>query len=508
MDEKLIEIRNLSKYFPGVVALKDVSFDIFKNTVHCIVGENGAGKSTLIKILTGALKRSEGKIKYNGKEYEPHSTRDAMNAGMSVLFQELNVVDQLTVGQNLTLGVEKSRFGFIRKSDKAAQSSEVLKSMDPSISLNEQVLYLSVAQKQVIEITKAITSDANVIVMDEPTAALSEEETERLFEIIKGLKEKNVTVIYITHRLSEIFQIGDYVTVFRDGQMIGTRSVSELSYCRDEVESCAELIKMMLGKVVVEHYVASTVDYNNEVLELTDVSNNKLHDISFALYRGEILGFYGLVGSGKTEIVRVVYGLDESEGSIEIQGKMVQVKDPRTAIVKGISMVPEERRTEGLFTKLSIRENIPIMNMKTVSRYGIASKKKERQIARKYIDEVHIIARDEDQEVALLSGGNQQKVVVSKCLNAESAILLLDEPTRGIDVGAKEEIHNIIRQLSSEGASIIVFSSELPEIINLCDRIILLYDGKIKSEIKNGEDIDTERIMHIVTGGKGDIGAD
>jgi ABC-type sugar transport system ATPase subunit len=290
--------------------------------------------------------------------------------------------------------------------------------------------------------------------------------------------------------------------------MIGTRSVSELSFCRDEVESYAELIKMMLGKVVVEHYVPSTVDYNSKVLGLTDVSNKKLHDISFALYKGEILGFYGLVGSGKTEIVRVVYGLDESEGSIEIQGKMVQVRDPRTAIVKGISMVPEERRTEGLFTKLSIRENIPIMNMKTVSRYGIASKRKERQIARKYIDEVHIVARDEDQRVALLSGGNQQKVVVSKCLNAESAILLLDEPTRGIDVGAKEEIHNIIRQLSSEGASIIVFSSELPEIINLCDRIILLYDGKIKSEMKNGEGIDTERIMHIVTGGKGDIDAD
>jgi ABC-type sugar transport system ATPase subunit len=504
MEEKLIEINNLSKYFPGVVALKDVSMQILKNTVHCIVGENGAGKSTLIKILTGALRKSEGKILYKGKEYEPHTTKAAMNAGMSVLFQELNVVNQLTVRQNLTLGVEESRLGFIRKTDRAAQSYEVLKSMDPSIGLNDHVDDLSVAQKQVIEITKAITSDADVIVMDEPTASLSEEETERLFTIIKGLKKQNVTVIYISHRLSEIFQIGDYVTVFRDGQMIGTKSVSELSYCRDEVESCAELIKMMLGKVVVEHYVPSRIDYDSKVLVLKNVSNTKLQDIGFTLYKGEILGFYGLVGSGKTEIARAIYGLDESEGIIEIQGELVDVKNPRAAITRGISMVPEERRTEGLFTKLSIRENISIMNMKTVSRYGIASKKKERRLARKFIDKVRIVARDEEQKVALLSGGNQQKVVVSKCLNAESAVLLLDEPTRGIDVGAKDEIHNIIRELSGEGASIVVFSSELPEIINLCDRIILLYDGKMMSELKNGENIDTEQIMHIVTGGKGD----
>jgi ABC-type sugar transport system ATPase subunit len=502
MPEKLLEIKNISKRFPGVEALRDVSFDIQANTVHCIVGENGAGKSTLIKILTGAERRSGGTILFHGKEFAPRSTREAMHSGMSVLFQELNVVNQLTVEQNLMLGKESVRLGFFRRDAKTVEKVfAVLASLDPHIGLHRRVADLSVAQKQVVEIAKAIASRSNVIIMDEPTAALSEDEVKRLFAIIKELKKQNVTVIYISHRLREIFEIGDAVTVLRDGQMIGTREIAELTSCRDEVESCAELIKMMLGKVVAEKYIAGDVDRGEKVLEMRGVSTEKLKDVSFALHKGEILGFYGLIGSGKTEIARALYGLDAKEGAIAVHGRPVSIDSPKDAIDLGIALVPEERRSEGLFTKLSIRENIPLMNIRSISRWGIFSGARERQLARSFIGRVKIVARDENHVVEKLSGGNQQKVVLSKCINADSRVLLMDEPTRGIDVGAKEEIHNLIREIARSGTSVIVFTSELPEVLNLCDRIILLFDGRIREVIDNGQQVDSERIMHVVTGG-------
>ena len=502
MPEKLLEIQNISKHFPGVDALRGVSFDIHRNTVHCIVGENGAGKSTLIKILTGAERRSSGSILLRGREYNPRSTREAMNFGMSVLFQELNVVNQLTVEQNLVLGKEKVRLGFFRRDPQVvARMYEVLRSLDPSIPLGKRVAELSVAQKQVIEIAKAIASESELIIMDEPTAALSEEEVNRLFTIIKELKRQNVTVVYISHRLREIFEIGDAVTVLRDGQMIGTRQVSELG-SGGEVGSTAELIKMMLGKVVAERYVAGGGGQGAPVLELRKVSNAKLREVSFSLAKGEILGCYGLIGSGKTEIARAIYGLDQKQGEVLVAGSPAALACPREAIRQGIALVPEERRSEGLFTRLAIRENIPLMNIRSISRWGIFSARREKSLARSYIQKVRIVARDENHPVEKLSGGNQQKVVLSKCINADSRILLMDEPTRGIDVGAKEEIHNLIRELARGGTSVIVFSSELPEVLNLCDRILLLYEGRIRDVVRNGPEVDSERIMHIVTGAK------
>ncbi len=408
--EKLLEIQGVSKHFPGVDALRDVGFDIRRNTVHCIVGENGAGKSTLIKILTGAERRSRGGIRMNGKEFSPRSTREAMNSGISVLFQELNVVNQLTVEQNLLLGKERTRFGFFRRDPRLIERVYgVLRSLDPSVGLHRRMGDLSVAQQQVIEIAKAIASESNVIIMDEPTAALSEEEVNRLFRIVTEPKKRSVTVIYISHRLREIFEIGDYVTVLRDGQHIVTRRIAEISAaCRDEVESCAELIKMMLGKVVAERYVPSAVDRAVKVLEMRGVSTDKLSDVSFELYKREILGFYGLIGSGKTEIARALYGLDEKRGAVLVDGRPAELSAPGQAIARGIALVPEERRTEGLITRL------------------------------------RIVARD--------------------------------------------------------GSSVIVFSSELPEILNLCDRIILLYGGRIREVIPNGPQVDSEHIMHVVTG--------
>jgi ABC-type sugar transport system ATPase subunit len=328
--ENILEIENITKHFPGVVALDDVSFDIRRNTVHCIVGENGAGKSTFIKILTGAETRTDGKIHFNGEDFEPRSTREAMHSGLSVLFQELNVVDQLTVEENLSLGKEKNRFGVIQKDSAVIDRIfSVLQRLDPSVELDQKVSELSVAQKQVVEIAKAIASDSEIIVMDEPTAALTEDEVQRLFSIISNLRESNVTVIYISHRLSEIFKIGDYVTVLRDGQMIGTRSIDELKESRTLDEARSELIRMMLGKVVVEHYIPSTIDKTEVVLELKNISTDKLRNISFEAYKGEILGFYGLIGSGKTEIARAIYGIDERVGELYVNGELQEFKNPQ-----------------------------------------------------------------------------------------------------------------------------------------------------------------------------------
>ena len=502
MEEVIIDVKALVKRFPGVVALTDVSFQIRKNTVHCLVGENGAGKSTFIKILTGVYQADEGELLLDGSIHKPRNIRDSRKAGITAIYQELNVVDDLTVEQNLTLGKEKHRLGVVQKIPALDQVASILNNLDPRINLNQKVATLSVAQKQVIEIAKAISSDANIIVMDEPTAAISEEEVRRLFEIIQSLKQQGVTIIYISHRLSEIFEIGDYVTVFRDGKMINTLPVQALNH-NGSRQASVELVKMMLGKVVAEHYKPSEIDYQTKVLQAQKLTNHTLKNVTFDLHKGEILGFYGLVGSGKTETARVLYGLDPYEGKVMIRGSECRLGRVRRAIKAGITMIPEERRTDGIFGVLSIRENIPIMKMGNVLKSRIISPIKERNLARSYMRKLRVAARSEEQSVSFLSGGNQQKVVISKCLNSESSIFLMDEPTRGVDVGAKEEIHNIIRDLSKEGCSIIVFSTELPEIVNLCDRIILMYEGEIRKDMKNQKDIDSEEIMHIITGGQG-----
>jgi len=492
--DNVLEIRNLVKDYPGVRAVNDVSFDIKRNTVHCLVGENGAGKSTLIKILTGAVARTGGKILLNGQEYCAGNPKDAKNKGISTLFQELNVVDQLTVEENLTLGMEDTTFGFLKKTDKIKKIVSVLNSLEPSIHPKQLVSALSVAKKQIVEIAKAVATESDIIIMDEPTAAISESEIKRLFDIIRSLREKNVTVIYISHRLDEIFELGDTVTVMRDGRHIETKPVSQ-------VKERTELIRMMIGKTVFEIYQPKEKRSEEKILEVRHLTNHKLKDISFEANKGEIIGFYGLVGAGKTELARAIYGVDEYKGEILFKGKKLH-PSPDKAIAAGIALVPEERRSQGLFTILTIRGNVPVMNMKKISKNGFINSAKERKATLEYIDKLRIATSGTEKEVSKLSGGNQQKVVFSKCLFADADLLILDEPTRGIDVGAKSEIYGIIRALSEEGKSILIFSSELPEIVNICDQIYLLYDGSIKANLQNGCDINTEMIIHIVTGGE------
>ena len=492
--ENVLEIRDLVKDFPGVRAVNNVSFDIKRNTVHCLVGENGAGKSTLIKILTGVYERTSGQILLNGEEYDPHNPRDAKQQGMSTLFQELNVVDQLTVEENLSLGVEETTFGFLKKTDKTNKMINVMNSIEPSIKPRQLVSSLSVAKKQIVEIARAVAADSNIIIMDEPTAAISESEIARLFTIIRGLREKNVTVIYISHRLDEIFEIGDYVTVMRDGGHIETKPVAQ-------IEDRSELIKMMIGKTVFEQYTPREDDCLDTILQVKNISNHRLNDISFNVNAGEIVGFYGLVGAGKTELARAIFGADKYEGEIVFKGKKLQT-NPEKAIAAGIALVPEERRTQGLFTILTIRGNVPVMNMRKISRNGFINGTKERNAALEYVDKLMIATNSIEKETAKLSGGNQQKVVLSKCLFADADLLMLDEPTRGIDVGAKSEIYSLIRQLSKDGKTIIIFSSELPEVMNICDSIYLMYDGSLRTTLRNGCDVDSENILHIVTGGE------
>jgi ribose transport system ATP-binding protein len=491
--DNVLEIKNLLKVFPGVRAVDDVSFDIKRNTVHCLVGENGAGKSTLIKILTGVYQQTGGHVLLNGHEYNPQNPRDAKQQGISTLFQELNVVDQLTVEENLTLGMEDTWLGFLRRTDKINKMVDVMKSIEPSINPRQQVSSLSVAQKQIVEIAKAVAAETDIIIMDEPTAAISESEIERLFTIIRNLREKDVTVIYISHRLDEIFELGDYVTVLRDGCHITTSPVAQ-------IEDRSELIRMMIGKTVFDEYTPPEDPCQDAVLQVRHLSNHRLTDISFDVKQSEIAGFYGLVGAGKTELARAIFGADYYEGEITFKGQTLQ-PGPEKAIAAGITLVPEERRTQGLFTILTIRGNIPVMNMGKISHNGFINAAQERSATIDYVDRLNISTNSIEKETAKLSGGNQQKVVLSKCLFADADLLMLDEPTRGIDVGAKSEIYSIIRELSREGKTIMIFSSELPEIMNVCDTIYLMYDGVLKDVLKNNCDIDSENILHIVTGG-------
>ncbi len=490
----ILEMRGIVKQYPGVTALKGVDFLVERNTVHCLVGENGAGKSTLIKILTGVEHMTSGEMRIDGAAYAGRSVRDAMNAGISTVYQELNIIDQLTVAENLTLGRERNRWGILQRHS-ADRAFDILAEFAPDISLNSRVSQLSFAEKQLLEIIKAVSAEARIVVMDEPTAALSRQESDRLYDVIRKLKRQGITIIYISHVLDDIFTIGDKVTALRDGEIVGTRNVAETSRM--------ELVEMMVGKVVHSGYDDGGRVPGQVLLEARGLTTDSIHDVSFSLRRGEILGFYGLRGAGKSETARAIYGLDRIRGGqLLFDGKPVQFRTPEQAMAGGITMVPEERLTEGLFMKLSVSDNIAITNYKNTSRFGVVDESGKAQVAEKYIRELNIKVHSARQRASTLSGGNQQKVVISKCLNAQTRLLMLDEPSRGIDVGAKEEIYTIIRNLAAQGVGIMVFSSEYDEIAALCDRVVLIAGGGVVTILRNDE-LDIHQV-HILTMGKGD----
>ena len=489
----ILEMRNIFKSFGGVNALRDVSFQCRPGTVHALVGENGAGKSTLIKILAGALLPDSGEIIFKGQKHQSFSTRKALNSGISVIYQELALVSQMTVAENIFLGREPRKyFGIVDKKRLKIEAKKLLKQLGFEVDMDMEVGEMTVAYQQMVEIAKALSKNADLIIMDEPSAILAGHELDQLFLIIESLKKRGVTIIYISHRLEEVFRIANEVTILKDGQLVGTKPIKDLSR--------GELVKMMVGRTLEEVFPVSFNQLGNPVLQVEEISTKTiLNQVSFNLREGEILGVAGMVGSGRTELARAIFGADPlTSGTIKIKGQDVVFKNPADAIRSKISLVPEDRKYHGLFTKLSILNNITLPILSKISRWGFTDKKKENEIVERERQIHSIDMTSGNQEVQYLSGGNQQKVVLSKSLQTIPEVIIMDEPTRGVDVGAKFEIYQLIRQLNKDGIAILMISSELPEILGLSDRILVMREGKIVAELTPNE-TNEEMIIEFAT---------
>ena len=489
----ILEMHNISKSFGGVSALQDVSFKCSPGTVHALVGENGAGKSTLIKILSGALKADSGEIIFKGKNHSSFSTREALNQGISVIYQELALVLQMTVAENIFLGREpRNSFGLLDQAQLRSEAQDLLEQLGIKIDLDIEVGDLSVAYQQMIEIAKALSKNADLIVMDEPSAILAGTELEQLFNIIQSLVKRGVSVIYISHRLEEVFKIADVVSVLKDGQLVNTKPIKELDR--------SQLVRMMVGRSLEEVFPASTHQPEEIIFEAKNISTDTiLNQASLYLRKGEIVGLAGMVGSGRTELARALFGADMlTSGIISLKGEKIFLKNPSDAIKKKVSLVPEDRKQQGLFIELPIRNNISMSILRNISLWGFLNWKKEKKIVELARKKHSIAMVSGKQEIQFLSGGNQQKVVLAKWLQTRPEVIIMDEPTRGIDVGAKLEIYQLMRQLNKAGIAILMISSELIEILGMSDRILVMKEGSIVAELKSSETSE-EQIIEYAT---------
>jgi len=492
----LIEMNNISKAFSGNQVLKNVQFEITKGEIHALMGENGAGKSTLMKILTGIYSRDTGEIRVNGNPVVFKNPKEAEQAGIAVIHQELNILPDLTVCENLFLGREKTygKTGFLKTSQMKKEAKAALKELGLDMDVDTPASQLSVGKQQIIEIAKALSTNAEVIIMDEPTAALTDREITTLFEMIGKLKTKGVSFVYISHRMEEIFAICDRITILRDGSYISTERISETSFER--------VVQLMVGRELGERFPERNAVIGKEKLVVSGLSRKgHFEDISFTVHAGEVVGFAGLMGAGRTEVVQTLFGYcHHNAGTIKLDGKNITIRNPREAIRHGIGFVSEDRKSEGLITDFTVAENMSLPNLGRLSSSGIMRKEKEDSLVADMIERLHIRTSGGSQQVKSLSGGNQQKVVIAKWLGIDPQVLILDEPTRGVDVGAKKEIYSIMNSLAERGVAIILVSSELPEIIGLADRVLVLHEGKLKANIEK-QDMTQERIMHYATGG-------
>ena len=489
----ILETHHVRKTFPGVIALKNIFFDLYRGEVHVLLGENGAGKSTFVKILSGAYQKTDGQIFLKGRETEIKSPKHAQEKGITIIYQELNLVPHLSAGENIFLGREPSRLGVIDQKQLFFSAQKILDDLGVNILAWRPVKELGVAQQQMVEVAKAISLDAKILIMDEPTSALTEKEIRQLFRTIRELKKQGVSIIYISHRLDEVFEIGDRVTVLRDGERIGTQNIGDLSR--------AEMIRMMVNRELKEQFPKKKSPRGEEILRVKNLSTKgTLKNITFSLYRGEILGVAGLLGSGRTELARALFGADQIDsGNIYINQKPKRVKSPCHAINLGIGFLTEDRKSQGLILNLSVRENICLPNVERFSNRGIMNVRKENQEAERYVKELRIKTPGLKQKVMALSGGNQQKVVLSKWLCSHADIFIFDEPTRGIDVGSKVEIYNLMNRLTAEGVAILMISSELPEILGMSDRILVMHQGRISGQFSSKE-ATQEKILHCAIG--------
>lgn len=484
-EEVVLKLKNITKRYPGVVALDNVSVDFKKGEIHALLGENGAGKSTLIKVLAGAVQNDEGSIWINGNEYDKMTPILSRNNGVEVIYQEYNLVSGLTVAENVCLGRQMK--GIVNKKEMYDITKALFDKYEIDIDPKAYVRDLSSAKQQLVEITKAISKDAQIIVMDEPTAQLTMTEVERLYEIVRNLKAKNKTIIYISHRLDELFAITDSITIMRDGCYVDT--VETASTSRDE------LITLMVGRTLKDTYPKRNCIKEDTIFEVKDISGYYNNKTSFSLKRGEILGFSGLVGAGRTELMRVIFGADRKlTGITYVNGKEVIIKSPQDAIRKGIGLIPEDRKVQGCFMNNTIEWNISIANIGKLTTGGLVDKKKIRKQAEEYKELLNIKTPSLEQLVSNLSGGNQQKVVLAKVLATDSDIIIFDEPTRGIDIGARHEIYILMSKLVESGKSIIMISSDMEELIGMSDRVIILNEGTISGELGK-EDFKQEIIM-------------
>jgi len=495
MSGKLLEMKGVTKRFPGVYALKGVDFELEGGEVHALLGENGAGKSTLMKILNGIYSIDEGEVFIKGKGVQITGVKDAQKYGISIIHQEISLVPYLSIAENIYLGREPlTKAGFIDKRTMYENAQRFLDDFDLGLSAKTIIHTLNVAQQQMIEIIKAVSFDSKIIVMDEPTSSLTEKEVDFLFKTIRNLKEQGVGMVYISHRMNELFEITDSITVMRDGTYIGTVKTKETTN--------EKLISMMVGRDLNNYYVRDFSPSGESVLKVSNLTKKGvIENASFELRKGEILGFSGLVGAGRSELMKCIFGLDSFEqGEIFVNGEKTTIKNPNDAIRNRIAYVTENRKEEGLFLTQSVRYNITIKIMHEFIKFFKVDSNYENNETNNYIKELSIKTPSPDQEVKNLSGGNQQKVLISRWLATKPKVLILDEPTRGVDVGAKSEIYSIMNRLVKEGVSIIMISSELPEVINMSDRVAVMCKGKIQT-ILNKERFSQETIMHYATGG-------
>ena len=491
----MIQMNGISKSFSGNQVLNEVSFELANGEIHALMGENGAGKSTLMKILSGIHHKDSGHIRVDGEEQTFKTIKDSERCGIHVIHQELNILPDLSVAENLFLGKELTYgFGIMKRAEMRRQAHDLLCKLGLDIDPKTRAGDLSVGKQQLVEIAKAIASDAKYIVMDEPTAALTDREIQTLFETVRELKNKGISFVYISHRMEEIFAICDRITILRDGQYAGVRDIPKTSF--------DEIVAMMVGRELGERFPERQHCIGDTKLSVDNLcANHVFENVSFELRKGEVLVLAGLMGAGRTEVAQTLFGARKANsGSITIDGQAVKIHNPIQAMQHKIGFVTEDRKTEGLLLDFSIQDNIMLTNFDKTCRMGITQPTSENQFVQKFIDQLAIRTTNAHLPVKSLSGGNQQKVVLAKWLGTEPDILILDEPTRGVDIGAKKEIYTIINQLAEAGVAILMISSELPEVIGMADRVLVMHEGRITGEV-NKSNMTQENIMHYATGG-------
>jgi ribose transport system ATP-binding protein len=492
MVEPILKLHKIKKVYPGVVALNDVSIEFYPGDVHAIVGENGAGKSTLIKVLTGAITPSGGELFFNGKLLKNNNPQKSLATGIVAIYQEFNLFPFLSVAENIFYGSYPQKGFMVDFREMDRLSCALMKEINVDINPSIQVRDLSVGYQQIVEIAKSISHNAKVLIMDEPSAPLTGKEVESLFAIVRRLKNNGVAVIYISHRLEEIFEISDKVSVFRDGNHIKTMATASTN--------TDELVRLMVNRELGQQYPDRNYSRKEAVLEVRGLNSGLLKEVSFTAYRGEILGFAGLVGAGRTEVARAVFGADRiKSGEIFFHGKPVRINSPIDAIKTGIGLIPEDRKQHGVLLGMTINENITYANMKNISRWGILDNGQDNTVGEKYKNALRIKTPSLKQLVKNLSGGNQQKVVLAKWLFTNCEVLFFDEPTRGIDVGAKQEIYLLMKQLVEEGKVVIMISSDMPELLGMSDRIIVMREGRITGTMIRSE-ATQETVLKLCSG--------